>query len=448
LFSLLLLGSKLNAKNVPAHNRIFQELRCNNSKPSLKKSSRLVLFTTLSCGMNPDKRHSSQVDTNASSTSAENSSYDRMINRLCRNGLQALDVGGSGDCFFRAISHQYYGTSEFHIAVRQAGVSFLEQHAELFVESISEDSSKSYLKRMATPGTWCDNIIIQAVANQLNCVIHIIESRLSCPEGTTITPPPANKNQRVLFVVFIEDLHYVSTEPHTINKNALTYLKLKLSESHEQHQKRLQNRRDNRQRKRKQQQNPENIVKKACNNQPEGNCTITQKQYLLNFDAEKNGDIHKQSWAKENITKFHNSNNYAIYQSKICFEAWPLRVAPKCLQNYKCSRCSREKESPKKFSKEDLMIPSPVPSELSGLTQIEELLIAKALLIMHIYIKPGGQRGYSGHTINLPQDVSELAHLLPRYPKDLSIILVKVKGKGNFVKNLSVRRQVVSDAIH
>ena len=179
-----------------------------------------------------------------------------------------------------------------------------------------------------------------------------------------------------------------------------------------------------------------------------GNCTITQKQYLLNFDTEKNGDIHKQSWTKENITKFHNSNNYAIYQSKICFEAWPLRVAPKCLQNYKCSRCSREKESPKKFSKEDLMIPSPVPSELSGLTQIEEMLIAKTLPIMHIYIKPGGQRGYSGHTINLPQDVSELAHLLPRYPKDLSIILVKVKGKGNFVKNLSVRRQVVSDAIH
>ena len=84
------------------------------------------------------------------------------------------------------------------------------------------------------------------------------------------------------------------------------------------------------------------------------------------------------------------------------------------------------------------MIPSPVPSELSGLTQIEEILIAKTLPIMHIYIKPGGQRGYSGHTINLP---------LP-YPKDLSIILVKVKGKGNFVKNLSVRRQLVSDAIH
>lgn len=181
-----------------------------------------------------------------------------------------------------------------------------------------------------------------------------------------------------------------------------------------------------------------NATKKAC----------SEEQYLLDFDAEKHGDIHKQDWAKQNITKFHNSNNYEINQCKVCFEAWPLREAPKCRQNYTCSRCLREKESPIKFSKENFMIPSVVPSELSGLTQVEEMLVARALPIIHIYIKPGGQRGYSGHTINLPQNVSELANSLPRYPKDLSIIVVKAKGKGNFVKSLSVRKQLVSDAIH
>ena len=108
----------------------------------------------------------------------------------------------------------------------------------------------------------------------------------------------------------------------------------------------------------------------------------------------------------------------------------------------------KRKRVTKKFSKENFMIPSAVPTQLSGLTQVEEMLIAKALPIMHIYIQPGGQRGYSGHTINQPQNVSELAQSLPRYPKDLSIIIVRAKGKGNFVKNLSVRKQVVSDAIH
>ena len=37
--------------------------------------------------------------------------------------------------------------------------------------------------------------------------------------------------------------------------------------------------------------------------------------------------------------------------------------------------------------------------------------------------------GYSGHCINLPQHIEELASNLPRYPRDLSIILVKMKGK-------------------
>ena len=94
------------------------------------------------------------------------------------------------------------------------------------------------------------------------------------------------------------------------------------------------------------------------------------------------------------------------------------------------------------------MIPSVVPFQLQGLTQIEEMLIARALPIMRVYIKPGGQKGYSGHCINLPQNVTELAHSLPRYPKDLSVIVVKMKGKDNSFKDVTVQRQKVADALH
>lgn len=107
----------------------------------------------------------------------------------------------------------------------------------------------------------------------------------------------------------------------------------------------------------------------------------------------------------------------------------------------------REGSSKKKVSKENDMVPSTVPNELSGLTQVEEMLIARALPIMHIYVKQGGQRGYSGHCVYLPQNVGELAKSLPRYPKDLSVIVVKFKGKENTFKTLNVRRQVVADAL-
>ena len=65
------------------------------------------------------------------------------------------------------------------------------------------------------------------------------------------------------------------------------------------------------------------------------------------------------------------------------------------------------------------MIPCDIPPELQDLTQVEEMLISRALPIMRVYIKPGGQRGYAGHCINLPQKVEELANTLPRYPKEV-----------------------------
>jgi len=93
------------------------------------------------------------------------------------------------------------------------------------------------------------------------------------------------------------------------------------------------------------------------------------------------------------------------------------------------------------------MIPSKVPPELQGLTQVEEMLIARALPVISVYLKPGGQRGYSGHCINLPQHEEELASSLPRFPRELSVIVVKVKTKDNNFKDLFVRRERVADAL-
>ena len=65
------------------------------------------------------------------------------------------------------------------------------------------------------------------------------------------------------------------------------------------------------------------------------------------------------------------------------------------------------------------MIPSSVPEELKNLTQFDEMLIARAFPVIHVYTKPkGGQRAYKGHVITLPQDVQQLADVLPCCPSD------------------------------
>ena len=43
------------------------------------------------------------------------SSENLMQSRLGELGLQSIDVDGAGDCFFRSVSHQFYGNSNHHM---------------------------------------------------------------------------------------------------------------------------------------------------------------------------------------------------------------------------------------------------------------------------------------------------------------------------------------------
>jgi hypothetical protein len=87
--------------------------------------------------------------------------------RLRRFQLRPFDVGGDGDCFFRAVSHQLYGNPEQHLEVRAAGIAYMRDHPEIFIESNTENSWLEYLNNMSMQGSWGDAIIIQAVADQL-----------------------------------------------------------------------------------------------------------------------------------------------------------------------------------------------------------------------------------------------------------------------------------------
>lgn len=66
---------------------------------------------------------------------------------------------------------------------------------------------------------------------------------------------------------------------------------------------------------------------------------------------------------------------------------------------------------------------------------------------MRVYVKPRGQRGYSGQCINLPQRITELAQSLPRYRKELPLIVVTMKGKDNTFKDVTVRKTRVEAAL-
>jgi len=81
-----------------------------------------------------------------------------------------------------------------------------------------------------------------------------------------------------------------------------------------------------------------------------------------------------------------------------------------------------------------------------GLTQVKGMLISAIMPIMSIYRLPHGEYGYSGHVVNLPQDVLLFATSLSRLPSEIDILVVR-KEKDQAHQGFHVRRHVVQEAL-
>ena len=58
-----------------------------------------------------------------------------------------------GTVFFRADSHQLYGDLSHHLLIRQAGVQYLSNNRERFIERNTENSWVEYTNNMSMQGT-------------------------------------------------------------------------------------------------------------------------------------------------------------------------------------------------------------------------------------------------------------------------------------------------------
>ena len=86
------------------------------------------------------------------------------------------------------------------------------------------------------------------------------------------------------------------------------------------------------------------------------------------------------------------------------------------------------------------MDPGAVPAELQGLTEIEEMFIARAFPIMCVYRKHGGQRGYKGHVLNLPQDIQRFLGSLPVNVSDLPVLIIRKRGACMYIVCFNIHR--------
>ncbi|GIL49543.1 hypothetical protein Vafri_5896 [Volvox africanus] len=101
----------------------------------------------------------------------------RLLTTLRQYDLLEREVAGDGNCQFRALSDQLYGTPEYHASVRQAVVNTLRDRASSYSCYVPGEYGP-YCTSMAKSGTWGDHVTLQVTIAVDNTPHHPRPSRM------------------------------------------------------------------------------------------------------------------------------------------------------------------------------------------------------------------------------------------------------------------------------
>ena len=153
-----------------------------------------------------------QPSTGVTAPSAQDSRADHMTldQRLKAYGLQEKTIKGDGNCQFRSLSDQLFGTPDRHVEVRRMVIAQLMRNADDYSVFVPDDYS-DYVRKMSKDGEWGDHLTLQAASDVYGrriCVLSTYEKNFLIE----ITPKNM-RNPRVLWLSFWAEVHYNSIYP-------------------------------------------------------------------------------------------------------------------------------------------------------------------------------------------------------------------------------------------
>jgi hypothetical protein len=104
----------------------------------------------------------------------------RYIVALRTKNLQLQPMGGDGNCLFRSVAHQIYGTESLHHVCRKAAADYMEAEADFFADFVAENGNEGshgasgaggfsmYLADIRKDGVWGDDPEVQALCEIYN----------------------------------------------------------------------------------------------------------------------------------------------------------------------------------------------------------------------------------------------------------------------------------------
>lgn len=123
--------------------------------------------------------------------------------------LMPVEMGDDGNCQFRALSMELYGTEERHGELREVAVAHMRAFPDEFAVFVDGDWNK-YLDSMSMLRTWADELTLRACADALVVRIHVITS---AKENWYLKYDSTSTPVRELFLTYIEPIHYNTLRP-------------------------------------------------------------------------------------------------------------------------------------------------------------------------------------------------------------------------------------------
>lgn len=151
------------------------------------------------------------------------SDHHRLKRRLRDFGLMEINVKGDGNCQFRALSYQLYGTEDKYQLIRAEICKYMEFNSNLYKDFIVSDEEeeynsegsngedkgwKEYIKNMKLDYEWGDHLTLQAFANLYHKSLHLITS-YHTNEFIQINPQNNTHGEsQVILLGFWAEVHY------------------------------------------------------------------------------------------------------------------------------------------------------------------------------------------------------------------------------------------------
>jgi len=135
---------------------------------------------------------------------------DFLRQRLENFDLGEIVMGSDGNCQFRSVSHELFGSQEHHLYVRKKAVEYIELNRPDFqVFFDSESELEKFIQEMRQPKTWGDELTLKAIAESLNVSIHVMTSNKGFGgHFLEYNPAQSEISGRHAFLAYISPVHY------------------------------------------------------------------------------------------------------------------------------------------------------------------------------------------------------------------------------------------------